>query len=204
MAQPYSFYFRPLADGYSETYYTISDVFTPENGVTIKDESRISLQSRPLIKVEMTVHALNENGAVRMQNVIRLAYQNSGVCKVPLWFSRDTLQTAASTGLSQITILEAYSGAGLLDGFSYTNLAGSTVYRDIMINVGDYKYPSIHTVSSITSGALTLGSAPDMNYPTSTEVVPLLDCRIQEMSEGTGRRLNAYGWSYSMIFEEKE
>ena len=201
MSQPYTYYFKPDVDGYSETTFTISDVFTPENGVTVKDTSRVVLQSRPLIRVEMQVKALNNNDAVRMENILRLIYQNAGVCKVPLWFSRDVLQTAASTSLSQVTILEAYSGSGLLDGFSYT-AGGSTVYRDIMINVANYKYPSIHTVSAESSGLLTLGSAPDMNYPSNTEVCPLLDCRIEEMTEGQGRRYNAYGWSYTLTFEE--
>ena len=203
MSQPYTFYFRPLADGYGETYYTISDVFTPENGVTVKDDSRISLQARPLVRVEMTIKALGQNDAVRMENLLRLVYQNSGVCKVPLWLSRDVLQTAASTSLSQITILEAYSGSGLFDGFTYTS-GGATVYRDIMINVGNYKYPSIHTVSGETGGQLTLGSAPDMDYPSGTEVLPLMDCRIKEVTEGSGKRLNASGWSYDVVFEEKE
>tara|TARA_R100000664_G_C2759368_1_gene149057 strand:+ start:301 stop:912 length:612 start_codon:yes stop_codon:yes gene_type:complete len=203
MSQPYTFYFRPQADGYTETYTTISDVFTSENGLSIKDTSRISLQARPLITVNMTVNAVTQNDAVRMQNIIRLAYQNEAVCYVPLWFSRDKLRSSATTASTSITIDEAYAGAGLLDGFSYTD-SGSTVYRNIMINVGNYKYPSVHDVASISSGVVSMGTAPDMNYPANTEVVPLLYARISELTEGSGRRLNAYGWSYDLTFEEKE
>ena len=187
--------FKPDLTGYSQTWRHKTAVFTPENGVTTKDTKRNPILSVTKMDISMKVSPIRQTDNERLENLLRLVFtEDNGVVGVPLWYSVDSLSVNASTASTSITI-----GIGSTNG-EYAIPAGG--YRDIMISSGDYTYAFSSTVSNISSGTLTLGSAPNLNYRIGTIVTPIIGMKIRDVVKSAGNRYNARGYSYSFEFEE--
>ena len=173
-------YLSPLQSGYSQTYSKETEVFRSINGT----ESRRRLLDKTLIGVNAKYETFNREQTEMMDSLLAFAKYNDDIMWIPLWFSRTTLTSAASTSSAIISVVDAS-----LEGFS------SGAY--VMLNLARGMTPVSNRaiISSISTNDITLSDNPYFPYPAGSEVVPIRQMKIDTVVKSKGQRVQQFNYS---------
>ena len=173
-------YLSPLQGGYSQIYMKQTEVFRSINGT----ESRRSLLNDTLIGVNAKYQTFNREQTEMMDSLLAFAKYNDDIIWIPLWFSRTTLTSAASTSSAVISVVDAS-----LEGFS------SSAY--VMLNLARGMTPVSNRaiISSISTNDITLSGNPSFPYPIGSEVVPIRQMKIDTVVKSQGQRVQQFNYN---------
>jgi len=175
-------FLSPLQDGYSQIYIRQTEVFRSVNGT----ESRRQLLDDTLIGVNAKFKTYNRQQTQMMDSIIYFAKTNNDIMWVPLWFSKTTLASAASTSSADIVV-----GDATLEGFAN----GASLMMSVPSGMNPTSEKAV--ISSISSNTITLTGTPSFPFPANSVVVPLREMKIDTVSKSSGARPQHFEYSVS-------
>lgn len=173
-------YLSPLQGGYSQIYMKQTEVFRSINGT----ESRRSLLNDTLIGVNAKYQTFNREQTEMMDSLLAFAKYNDDIIWIPLWFSRTTLTSAASTSSDVISVVDAS-----LEGFSVDS------YLMINLSRGITPVSSRPQIHGISSNDITLSGNASFPYPIGSEVVPIRQMKIDTVVKSQGQRVQQFNYN---------
>ena len=173
-------YLSPLQGGYSQIYIKQTEVFRSINGT----ESRRSLLNDTLIGVNARYQTFNREQTEMMDSLLAFAKYNDDIMWIPLWFSRTTLTSAASTSSAVISVVDAS-----LEGFS------TSAYVMLNLPRGMSPVSNRAIIDGISTNNITLSANPYFPFPIGSEVVPIRQMKIDTVVKSQGQRVQQFNYS---------
>ena len=175
-------YLSPLQGGYSQVYQKQTEVFKSINGT----ESRRTLLNDTLIGVQAKYRTFNREQTELMDSLLAFAKYNDDIAWIPLWFSRTTLTSAASTSSAVLSVTDA-------------TLEGLSDLSYIMINLSRGMTPvsDRRQIHGISSNDITTSGNLSFPYPIGSEVVPIRQMKIDTVTKSQGARAQEFTYSIS-------
>ena len=173
-------YLSPLQGGYSQIYIKQTEVFRSINGT----ESRRSLLNDTLIGVNARYQTFNREQTEMMDSLLAFAKYNDDIMWIPLWFSRTTLTSAASTSSAVISVVDAS-----LEGFS------TSAYVMLNLPRGMTPVSNRAIIDGISTNNITLSANPYFPFPIGSEIVPIRQMKIDTVVKSQGQRVQQFNYS---------
>ena len=173
-------YLSPLQGGYSQIYIKQTEVFRSINGT----ESRRSILNDTLIGVNARYQTFNREQTEMMDSLLAFAKYNDDIMWIPLWFSRTTLTSAASTSSAVISVVDAS-----LEGFS------TSAYVMLNLPRGMSPVSNRAIIDGISTNNITLSANPYFPFPIGSEVVPIRQMKIDTVVKSQGQRVQQFNYS---------